>query len=218
MYGEKTKDVPMLILDRNLLGQITFRAIMFKLFHLSAHKGQEYCISLRGLPVIDLECVRMLTWGLLQIKNSEVIVHMTALNQLQWPVFKLAVAVNRHLYVNSKQPLKPNGPIAPSVTFHDLPVCTNFKIRVPRAPPAALLPVSSVLPAPSLDSSAPLPSSRQLDRNARRKLPLPADVKCRSCGFVWKKNSITISQSETYRSQCKLHNRPCVSRVHLNKI
>ena len=43
---EKTKDVPILILDRNLLGQIAFRAIMFKLFHLSAHKGQEYCISL----------------------------------------------------------------------------------------------------------------------------------------------------------------------------
>ena len=171
------------------------------------------------MVAIDLECVRMLTWGLLQIENSDVIVHMTALNQLQWPIFKLAVAVNRHLYVNSKQPLKPNGLPNGPVTFDDLPVCTNFKIRIPRAPSLDSSPASSaVLPAPSLDSSAPLPTSRQLDRNARRKLPLPADVKCRSCGFVWKKNSITISQSETYRSQCKLHNRPCVSRVHLNKI
>ena len=40
-----------------------------------------------------------------------------------------------------------------------------------------------------------------MDYNTRRKLPLPADVKCAACEFVWKQGqgAITISQCETYR-------------------
>jgi hypothetical protein len=51
------------------------------------------------------------------------------------------------------------------------------------------------------------------DRNARRKLPLPHDTTCKACGHVWEKDSITVSQCETFRSQCKVHNRLCVTRL-----
>ena len=51
-----------------------------------------------------------------------------------------------------------------------------------------------------------------LTRNERRKHLLPWPQKCTSCGFVWGAGSTTISRCETYRSMCKLHNRPCAER------
>ena len=51
-----------------------------------------------------------------------------------------------------------------------------------------------------------------LSRNERRKHLLPWPQKCAACGFVWAAGSVSISKCETYRSMCKLHNRPCAER------
>ena len=65
---------------------------------------------------------------------------------------------------------------------HAFPSAPLATPPVPLATPPAPL---ATPPAPL----APLPK----DRNARRKLPLPHDVKCGACGFIWKKGSITIT-------------------------
>ena len=57
------------------------------------------------------------------------------------------------------------------------------------------------------------PHMQHMPRNERRRLKLPFDQECGHCGFVWVKGSVSISQCETYRSMCKLKNRPCKQRA-----
>eukprot|EP00966_Prymnesium_polylepis_P235140 5438951-Prymnesium_polylepis.1 len=57
-------------------------------------------------------------------------------------------------------------------------------------------------PAPlAVPPPAPLAVALSKDRNARRKLPLPHDSTCKACGYVWKKDSIrrTASQSASVK-------------------
>lgn len=56
------------------------------------------------------------------------------------------------------------------------------------------------------------PTMLPMDRNERRKLLLPADKTCTACGVVWRAGTVTISQCETIRSQCKVWGRSCVAR------
>ena len=236
----KSKDVPVLVLDRNQLEDDAFAAVMHKLFHLSDVPGEEYVVSLRNMKTISSHSIRMLTWGAMQIVTSRLEIHCTPLNKTNTFVFKQAACAHRKMFDEHKAPLR-QVDVNLSV-FADLPRCTNLKIRVPvaaaAAPPPPLAPpvappvappptapssVTPVAPPPTAPSSvtppAP-PGSRSAamlglpqDRNARRRLPLPVDVMCRACGFVWEKGSITISQCETFRSQCKVHNRLCSSRM-----
>ena len=191
----KTKDVPVIILDRNPVDEITFHALMFKLFHLSAESDDSFAVSLRNLPQVSTESVRMLTWGIMQINASDVEAHLSPLDKRQKECFRTAVAPNRFLFSD-----KMCRGSSESMHFDSkgLPVCTNFKIKI-----------TTPLTGPPAPLAGPPPAR---DRNARRKLPLPSDVKCGHCGYLWKRGSITISQCESYRSQCKLHARPCGSR------
>lgn len=53
---------------------------------------------------------------------------------------------------------------------------------------------------------------QHLSRNERRRLKIPFAKRCEACDFVWPEGSVTISQCETYRSLCKLHNKKCSLR------
>ena len=46
-------------LDRNPIEEIGFRALMHKLFHLSSFDNLDLGVSLRNLPAVSTECVRM---------------------------------------------------------------------------------------------------------------------------------------------------------------
>jgi hypothetical protein len=51
-------------------------------------------------------------------------------------------------------------------------------------------------------------------RDARQCL-LREDARCASCGALWPRGSITYNSLATFRSKCKLHQKPCVeSRLH----
>ena len=52
----KSKDVPILVLDRNPLGEIAFKALMHTYFHLSAVAGEEYVVAVRNLCQRSLSC------------------------------------------------------------------------------------------------------------------------------------------------------------------
>lgn len=67
-------------------------------------------------------------------------------------------------------------------------------------------------PKPSPKPSPPAKTLLPMDRNERRKLLLPTDKTCQACGVVWRAGSVTISQCETIRSQCKVWGRTCSSR------
>ena len=141
----------------------------------------------------------MLAWGLMQIDASFIEAHLSPLDKMQKDCLRAAVAPNRLLF--SDKVLRHISPFAfQPFDRTGLPVCTNFKIKIP-----------TLAAAPLAGPPAPLAQPVR-DRNARRKLPLPSDVKCGHCGYLWKRGSITISQCESYRSQCKLHARPCGSR------
>ena len=239
----KTKDVPILVLDRNPLREMAFHALMHKYFHLSSVAGEQFVVAVRNMPEMDLDWIRMLTWGLLQVTTSQVEAHCTPLNNEGRLLFQQACAPNRVLFAERKSCLKPVLLDIFSI-FQRLPICTNLRIRIP-VPPAPLAADSAPLAAdsaPLAADSAPLaadspplaadspPLAADLaalaplvvhssalalpkDRNARRKLPLPHDTTCHACGHVWRKDTVTISQCETFRSQCKVHNRPCATRM-----
>ena len=204
----KTKDVPILVLDRNPLAELAFDALMHKYFHLSAVAGEEFVVAIRNLPQMLLTWIRMLTWGLLQITTSTVEAHCTHLDKVSMALFQQASAPNRTLFGNRKTHLKPT--LLDMTKFQGLPVCTNLRIRI--HVPLIALPAPLAAPPAPLAPLTAAPRVLPKDRNARRKLPLPHDTTCQACGHVWKKDSITISQCETFRSQCKVHNRLCVTR------
>ena len=172
---------------------------------------------------------RMLTWGLMQMNGfantSRVEVHLSPMDKPQKILLNAARGPLIKLFDGDKPLVKVPFP---RMDTSGLPVCTNFKIVVPMPPPMPSAPLATpsaplatpvaplatpAAPAtPLVTPAAPL-ATLPKDRNARRKLPLPHDVKCGACGFIWKQGSITISQCETYRSQCKVHNRLCTQRV-----
>ena len=80
-------DVPILYLDRNPIDEITFDAVMHKLFHLSSFDNLDVAVSLRNLPEVSTQSVRMLTWGLKQMngfaKTSRVEVHLSPMDKPQ---------------------------------------------------------------------------------------------------------------------------------------
>ena len=205
----KTKDVPVVVLDRNPLGDLAFNALMHKLFHLSTVRDEEFVISVRNLPLMTMARVRMLTWGLIQVKTSHIEAHCTPLGKTIEGIFQQASGEGRVLYGERKSPLK-TRPFDPSM-FADLPGCSNLKICIPRPPPDPLVAPPSIIPlplaaappdplaapppiiplplaaaAPPDPLAAPPSSVRHLprNRNERRKLPLPHDTTCKSCGFV----------------------------------
>lgn len=103
-----------------------------------------------------------------------------------------------------------------SLTLHDVEKSTSSRglraaARVARdATPVSL--AKSISKAVSSPSPKATSCALPKDRNERRKLLLPADQACQACGVVWLAGSVTISQCETFRSQCKVHNRSCLSR------
>ena len=66
-------DVPVVVFNRNPIGEITFAALMrkFRLGHDDDGQGA-YELGLDALPNITPECVRMLAWGLSYISTSEI--------------------------------------------------------------------------------------------------------------------------------------------------
>ena len=223
----KTKDVPILYLDRNPIDEITFDAVMHKLFHLSSFDNLDVAVSLRNLPEVSTQCVRMLTWGLMQmngfVKTSNVEVHLSPMDKPHKILLNAARGPLIKLFDGDKPLVRLPFP---RFDASGLPVCTHLKIIVPIPRPLVTAPVplatapvplaTAPVPLATAPVASPVPLAKATlpkDRNTRRKLPLPHDVKCGACGFVWKQGSITISQCETYRSQCKVHNRLCKQRV-----
>ena len=148
-----TKDVPILVLDRNPIAELAFDALMHKYFHLSAVAGEEFVVAIRNLPQMQLPCIRMLTWGLLQITTSTVEAHCAPLDKVSMAMFQQASAPNRILFGDRKSPLKPT--LLDMNNFQGLPVCTNLRIRIPVPPAAPPAPLSAP-PAPLSAPPAPL--------------------------------------------------------------
>jgi hypothetical protein len=100
----KTKDVPVVVLDRNPLGDLAFNVLMHKLFHLSTVSDEWYVISVRNLPLMTMTSIRMLTWGLIQVKTSNVEAHCTPLGKTTEGIFQQASGENRVLFGECKSP------------------------------------------------------------------------------------------------------------------
>ena len=83
----KTKDVPILVLDRNPLAELAFKALMHKYFLLSAVAGEQFVVAIRKLPEMSLPWIRLLTWGLLQVTTSTVEAHCTPLDKVSMALF-----------------------------------------------------------------------------------------------------------------------------------
>ena len=85
-----TKDVPVLVLDRNPIAELAFDALTHKYFHLSAVAGEEFVIAIRKLPEMSPSWIRMLTWGLLQVttSTSTVVAHCTPLDKVSMALFQ----------------------------------------------------------------------------------------------------------------------------------